>query len=216
MSPKRSVRGSPSSRGKGEGSSYRRILEAALESFSTQGFSAATLESIRERSGASTGSIYHHFKSKEQLAAALYVEGLRDYQQGLLSRLLSAKEAASGVRALVRVHLDWVEEHPDWARYLLEFRRSEAGGSTELEIRSLNEALVASLQAWCAPFVSSGGLRRLPVELFLAVALGPAQEYSRLWLSGRAPTPISKAKRLLADAAWDATRGHVTQREEDA
>jgi len=45
---------------------------------------------IRVRARASIGSIYHHFRSKEQLAAALYVEGLRDYQEGAFSPNLTA------------------------------------------------------------------------------------------------------------------------------
>ncbi len=46
------------------------ILAAALGAFAEKGFAAATIEDVRERSGASTGSIYHHFGDKEGLAAA--------------------------------------------------------------------------------------------------------------------------------------------------
>ena len=53
----------------------KEILQAALSCFSEQGFDATTVEQIRHRSGASTGSIYHHFKNKAHIAAALYLEG---------------------------------------------------------------------------------------------------------------------------------------------
>jgi AcrR family transcriptional regulator len=53
------------------------ILSAALECFTSRGFAATTVEEIRRRSGASIGSIYHHFGGKEGLAAELCVEGLR-------------------------------------------------------------------------------------------------------------------------------------------
>ena len=59
------------------------ILDAALEAFAERGTAAATVDDVRRRSGASVGSIYHHFGDKEGLAAALYVEGLRSYQEGL-------------------------------------------------------------------------------------------------------------------------------------
>ena len=49
-------------------------MNAALELFVTKGFLATTMDDVRRRSGASIGSIYHHFGSKEDLAAALYVE----------------------------------------------------------------------------------------------------------------------------------------------
>ena len=44
------------------------------------------------------------------------------------------------------------------------------------------------------------------MELFLAVVMGPSQEFVRLWLSGRARSDIKLAKRRLADSAWRAVR----------
>src|SRR5438552_16109180 len=96
----------------------REILKAALDCFTNVGFHAATMEEIRIRSNASTGSIYHHFTSKEQLAGELYIEGLRDYQDGLLRELKRHRRAEQGVRAVVDYHLKWVSCNPDWARYL--------------------------------------------------------------------------------------------------
>jgi AcrR family transcriptional regulator len=49
-----------------------RILDAATEVFSTRGFSAATMADIVEHSGASIGSIYHHFGGKKELFLAIY------------------------------------------------------------------------------------------------------------------------------------------------
>ncbi len=51
------------------------ILDAALSCFASKGFTETTMEDIRKISGASTGSIYHHFSNKEMLARALYLEG---------------------------------------------------------------------------------------------------------------------------------------------
>lgn len=50
----------------------QRILDAATEVFSARGFSAATMADIVERSGASIGSIYHHFGGKKELFLAIY------------------------------------------------------------------------------------------------------------------------------------------------
>ena len=50
----------------------QRILDAATEVFSTRGFSAATMADIVEHSGASIGSIYHHFGGKKELFLAIY------------------------------------------------------------------------------------------------------------------------------------------------
>ena len=48
------------------------ILEAALEAFDATG--ATAIEEVRRRSGASVGSIYHHFGNVDGVVAALYLE----------------------------------------------------------------------------------------------------------------------------------------------
>src|SRR5215203_1122980 len=95
------------------------ILSAALSAFTEKGFAAATIEDVRRLSGASTGSIYHHFGGKEGLAAALYVDGLAGYQDGFLAQLRRARDAEAAIKALVRHHLRWVEANPDLARFIL-------------------------------------------------------------------------------------------------
>ena len=55
--------------------------------FSERGLSGATIDDVRRLSGASIGSIYHHFGDKEGIADALYADGLRDYQGGFLAVL---------------------------------------------------------------------------------------------------------------------------------
>src|ERR1700736_3935108 len=50
----------------------RRILDAATEVFATRGFTAATMADVVAGSGASVGSIYHHFGGKSELFLAIF------------------------------------------------------------------------------------------------------------------------------------------------
>ena len=50
----------------------QRILDAATDVFSARGFSAATMADIVDYSGASIGSIYHHFGGKKELFLAIF------------------------------------------------------------------------------------------------------------------------------------------------
>ncbi|MBI4202698.1 MAG: TetR/AcrR family transcriptional regulator [Chloroflexi bacterium] len=52
---------------------YDRILEAATEVIAQQGYSGAGVQEIVERAGASKGSFYFHFPSKEKMVEALVV-----------------------------------------------------------------------------------------------------------------------------------------------
>jgi AcrR family transcriptional regulator len=50
----------------------RRILDAATDVFGTRGFTAATIADVVAESGASIGSIYHHFGGKSELFLAIF------------------------------------------------------------------------------------------------------------------------------------------------
>ncbi|MCV7079785.1 TetR/AcrR family transcriptional regulator [Mycobacterium szulgai] len=54
------------------GATQQRILDAATEVFATNGFTAATMADVVAGSGASIGSIYHHFGGKSELFLAIF------------------------------------------------------------------------------------------------------------------------------------------------
>src|SRR5919202_6344951 len=151
----------------------RAILDAALWVFTERGYHRASIEEIRERSGASIGSIYHHFGGKEQLAAALYLEGMRDYQERFVAVLGRGEDAEATVRAIVANHLRWVADNPRLARYLLSSREAEVSRATDRELRAMNRAVIDATREWIAGEVAAGALRPLRTQLFYAVLIGP-------------------------------------------
>jgi AcrR family transcriptional regulator len=183
------------------------ILRGALECFTERGFAATTIEAIRERSGASIGSIYHHFGGKEDLAAELYVAGLRDYQEGLLGALERNPDAEPGVHALVRHHLRWVEHNPQLAKFLMNRRETELRAATETRVQLLNRAFLPRVAAWVQRQVEAQALRPLPIDLWEPVLLGPSQELARLWLAGRTQITLRAAEPELAQTTWRAVKG---------
>lgn len=185
-----------------------RILDAALAVFTERGYERATVEEIRERSGASIGSIYHHFGGKEQLAAALRVEALSDYQDGVLAELRREQGAEKAVKALVRHHLRWVDANPDRAGFLFAPRGAEQRLASEGPVRELNRRMFSAVTEWRDAHATE--LREMSADAFYAVVIGPAQEISRHRLAGRTDAPLKRLERELADAAWNAIRGGIT------
>ena len=200
-----SARGAPGER-------RRQILEAALRCFAEQGYEATTLGDIRERSGASTGSIYHLFASKEEIAGAVYVDGLGRYQDGFLAALARRSTAESTVRACVEYYLGWVEDNERLARFILHTRQAELVPKVKEELRSMNRAFFGKIAEIVVRYVEGGQIKDMPRELFHAQVMGPAHEYARTWLAGRRKVPLRDASRLLADAAWDALRPREPRR----
>ena len=184
----------------------RQIVQAALACFTEKGYSETRIADICTRCNANTGSIYHHFKSKELLAAQVYLEGIRDYQAGFLGVLEGQEEAREGIFSLVRYHLEWVEKNPHWARFLIQKRHAEFMGAAADRFNELNRAFMEGCADWFGPHISAGRLRALPREVFVSVLLGPCQEYSRLMVSGVVGTLDQEDIEALGLAAWKALR----------
>lgn len=195
----------PSSPGAAEGRRGRRgeILAAALACFTERGVDGTTIADIRDRAGATTGSIYHFFGGKAALLGALYVEVLRDYQASLLERLARARSGRAAVRGIVEYFLDWVGDHADAARFLFEARRSPAVAAVEEEIRAGNRELFRGVRRQLDR-LGVAAARALPPDLLLAILMGPAMAFAREHLSGQARTDLRRARRVLAAAAWAA------------
>ena len=191
-------------RGARTGLRREEILAAALDCFSERGYERTTIDDIRALSGASVGSIYHHFGGKEQIAAALYVEALRDYHSGFLA-LLGEGSTERTIKAMVRHHLRWVEEKPQLAGFLLAPRAAELQLASQAGVRALNRAAFDALESWRG--ARAAELQPLSFDAFYATVIGPAQEAARHRLAGRTPTPLRRLERELADAAWRAVRG---------
>ena len=181
------------------------ILRAALAVFLERGVEDASINEIRRRSGASTGSLYHRFGSKQGIAAALYLDALADYQQHFLTALTAAAHAERGIKAGVAAHLQWVQENTDLARYLFMDRDAEVRTVSREALHRLNRRFLEAVTAWLTPHIDSGHIRPLSYELLSALWLGPSQEISRHILTRRT-TVLDPYLSTLADAAWTSLR----------
>lgn len=189
-------------------SSHRRILKAALKCFSERGAEATSIEMIRDLSGASVGSIYHHFGGKDGIAQALYLEGLRNANALALKRLRPLRDARAGVQALVLAFVDWVVQNPEWARYVYGTAAVWAAGPAP-ELKALNEEYFKELQAWLEPHLAKGRIRKLPVLALVALIYGPVFAYARRWLLGETPKSLKLLAAEFADAAWCAVKASL-------
>lgn len=183
------------------------ILQAALKSFSTKGFTETTMEDIKRLSGASTGSIYHHFENKEMLAQALYLEGRSDLNSSLLAAI-TAKPPRVGIKDLIYAYLDWFEQHPDLGQFVMQAGSTEYLGSyvrvvrQKIQLALPRENFPEQFYEWLSPFIGDGSIARFPQNLCVPLVIGPSREYIRRWLRTRLSTEIKEAREPLAEAAW--------------
>lgn len=177
------------------------ILQAALGCFAQHGVEATTIGMIRAASGASTGSLYHHFGNKERIAAEVYLEGLRRFRAVQAAYLAEAETLEEGVRAIVHAQVDWIVTEPDWAAYLFNHRGVLAQARLEADYRDELRGSQASASAWFLARLPAGQRPRWPVDAYVALLVGPVHEYARHWLAGRREMPLGELREFFADAA---------------
>ncbi|WP_020409077.1 TetR/AcrR family transcriptional regulator [Hahella ganghwensis] len=178
------------------------ILEAALRCFTAHGIAATTIDLIRSESGASVGSLYHHFGSKEAIASALYMQGMEDHFLRLRTALNDCHSAEQGVKAIVKTYCEWISENPDWARFIFGSRGEALSEEQEQKLRQDNKAHFTYLQDWFRPYLDAGELKDYPFSIYHSLLVGPAQDYAKHWLSGRQKKPLRDYIELFCEAAW--------------
>ena len=182
------------------------ILQAALACFTEHGVDATTIEMIRDRSGASIGSLYHHFGNRERIIAALYLEGIGEYAALLEAGLVDTLEAEACVKLFVTCYVDWVVANPDWARFILHNRGRVEAGEWGERLREHNRAHGQRIGAVLRRHREAGAFRPMPGDCFVSVVIGPAHDMARNWLAGRSSTALADCRELLAQIAWDSVR----------
>jgi AcrR family transcriptional regulator len=180
----------------------REILEAALLCFSESGIESTTIDMIKTQSGASVGSIYHHFSNKEGVATALYIAALEDHANQQFALLEQANSAESTIKALVYAYLDWVTANPELALFVQQARGYVLNSAHADLLISRNRERFAQLLSYLNRYSEDGSLRIFPKELYTALVLGATKDYCRNWLSGRIKTPPADYRDILAEAAW--------------
>ncbi|WP_420601798.1 TetR/AcrR family transcriptional regulator [Flagellimonas sp.] len=88
------------------------LLEASLNLFVDQGIQKTSMAQISETSGVAVGTIYHHFKSKEELIEGVYLFILED-----LGRHIAFKEDETGLEFKERFDLLWMKGYQYYSKY---------------------------------------------------------------------------------------------------
>jgi AcrR family transcriptional regulator len=179
------------------------IIQTALGCFIEQGYASTAIGDVCRAAEISVGSLYHHFKSKEQLARAVYMEGIKNYQAGYADGLMRSTSAKNGIYHVIRYHLDWISMSPQWAKFLFQYRHAEFMAGTEEDFTLLNNEFNRTTGEWFSKQIRDGKIRKLPPDIYHCLLMGPCQEYAAMYLFGEVKTDIDKAALLIAANAWE-------------
>ena len=140
-----------------------RILAAAARLFRERGYQATTVRDIAGEVGILSGSLFHHFVSKEQMLVELVREAAISMCVGAEALLAAVESPTARLRGIVRLELDGfvnsrLRDH--YAAGVSEWRDVPASAQPELRmLRQRYFGLVRSVLDACA---AEGRLRIAP------------------------------------------------------
>lgn len=85
-----------------------KLLSAAARLFRDQGFDRTTVRDIAREVGIQSGSLFHHFPTKEDILFAVMVEVIRINTQRLQQALAGKSDPVDRLRALIRAELQTI------------------------------------------------------------------------------------------------------------
>lgn len=183
----------------------QKLLRAALELYTAEGYHATTTPAIAARAGVAEGTIYRHFSGKEQLLNEVY-RAAQQWAHGVVTEPEPAGErpapTSERLHRIARRLLEGADRDPAVARML--FQTRDERHLDEKSRESAREFRDALAQVFAAG-KSDGVVRAGPAELWAGVWLAVVA-YAAERITAKEWTPDHPQVGLALDGAWAAVR----------
>lgn len=101
------------------------ILTTALNLFTTKGYFNTSVHDIRRDANISIGAVYHHFKSKEDIAEAIYTNLLESMTETISAIIDSDGNTQDHCKAIMALLFEKTETHPEEMEFMLHAKHKE-------------------------------------------------------------------------------------------
>lgn len=184
----------------------QRILDAALELFSTQGFEATSIAQIADAVGVRKASLYSHFDSKQDILDRLIESIMEDYAKHSVRSLadrIGDELDPDGVVRLVTEQIRYTvhDEHVSRARKMLTIEQYRNPQLAELKTKQSYTDVLAFAEALIERLVSEGRLKPLDTQMMAAQFAFPIS----VWMS------LCDREPEREDEAFDLIQRHIRQ-----
>lgn len=188
--------------------SQTRVLDAAAKIFRDCGYAGTTMRAIADEADLKAGSIYYHYKSKDDLITAVLDLGIHSVTDSVKSALAALPDTATGrerIETAIRAHLSAIIQNGD---YTLATRRVFGQVPEAIRVRNtrLRDSYAGIWQTILAEAQERGEFRTAInlslVRLFILGALNWTVEWYKP--GGR---PIEDVAREFASLVLDGLSG---------
>lgn len=134
------------------------IFQSAIKIFSTSGYNGATMDEVALTAGVAKGTLYYHFKSKEEIFRYIIVEGMNVIKEQIQSAIKGEDSPILKLKLLCRVQLNMVYENRDFFKVVM----SQLWGKElrQLELRIVIRDYINFIEKFIIEAIESGDVKK--------------------------------------------------------
>ena len=182
-----------------------KVLDAARDLLNEKGIEAVSLKDIRERSGISNGSIFHHFGSRDGVFLRVFVEERSRYLKATGDAIIhfAGEDPCDAVAEGARGALEFQMRDPwRFTRLILNLIDSDWMMANKDMWVELTERMQVPVTQWAMPHFASGMLPMMPLPFFQSIVFGFPERLTSAHVIGRLPqNPLELADKMVLSIA---------------
>lgn len=178
------------------------IFDAALTVFSERGFHDATMDEIAAASSVGKGTVYRHFKSKEELLDRLLTERSEEIVGRLYAIFSTDDDVLDQIQDFVEQLVAFIEDNPVLYRLIQTEGLSPRSGTRT----TFDEYLISNFPMLKERFASMNQTRKLKLTSFHTVAygmLGFVDGVTHRWFRSGMDYPLSDEIPIILEVLFN-------------
>jgi len=183
------------------------LVEGARRVIHSQG-ADASMDDIADAIGTSKSIIYRYFTDKEGLRQAVASRVVSDLHDELVRAAANARTPVGGLRAMVRVYLEMIEQSPRiyWYVSRASMGMADGHGATshgDSPEQPLSAYLDSVIDVVARPYFELTGVKPEMAAAWAAGAVGYVRGAGEWWLARREDGTATLSRKQLADHVAD-------------
>jgi TetR/AcrR family transcriptional regulator len=136
----------------------RDIFQSAIKIFSTNGYDAATMDEISSSAGVAKGTVYYHFKSKDEVFKYIITEGVKLIREQIEIIITGKGDYTYKLRELTKNQLKLVYENRDLFKVLMS--QAWGGKIRHSELRELLKEYMGDIEKFLMEAMENGIIKK--------------------------------------------------------
>lgn len=175
------------------------IVKTALHLFTTKGYFNTSVHDIKRAASISIGAVYHHFKSKEEIANAIYSD-LLESMTATMDELIKAHDSTqTRCKAIMSLLFEMTETHPEEMEFMLYAKHQEFMPSA---IPVCSSRPLSMMRDIVQEGIANGEIRDMDVTLATTCLFGGMFRMINLRLDGVIKEPLPTHLETIWESGW--------------